>query len=71
MPERKVHPIVIKANELLEKMVTWRRLFHQHPELSFQEFGTSKFVAETLMKIGGLKVETGIGVETSVVATLT
>ncbi|MFP5114862.1 M20 metallopeptidase family protein [Bacillaceae bacterium C204] len=71
MPERKEHPIVIQANELSEKIISWRRLFHQHPELSFHEFGTSKFVADTLKKIDGLKVETGIGVETSVVATLT
>src|SRR4051812_20059756 len=71
MPECKNHPIVTQANELSERMVSWRRLLHQHPELSFHEFGTSKFVAETLKKIDGLKVETGIGVETSVVATLT
>jgi len=71
MPERKEHPIVIQANELSEKIISWRRLFHQHPELSFHEFGTSKFVTDTLKKIDGLKVETGIGVETSVVATLT
>ncbi|SMQ81693.1 amidohydrolase [Bacillus sp. OV166] len=71
MPERKDHPIVIQANELSERIISWRRLFHQHPELSFHEFGTSKFVAETLKKIDGLQVETGIGVETSVVATLT
>lgn len=71
MPERKEHPLVIQANELSERMVTWRRRFHQHPELSFHEFGTSKFVAETLKQIDGLTVETGIGIETSVVATLT
>ncbi|MDQ7860965.1 hypothetical protein RCO48_07910 [Peribacillus frigoritolerans] len=40
-------------------------------ELSFQEFGTSQLVAETLQKIDGMKVERGIGVETSVVGTLT
>ncbi|MCM3118397.1 M20 family metallopeptidase [Neobacillus sp. MER 74] len=71
MPERYDHPTVVQANELSDRIIEWRRLFHQHPELSFQEFGTSKFVAETLKKIDGLEVETGIGVETSVVATLT
>jgi amidohydrolase len=71
MSERNDHPIVVQAKELSEKIVEWRRLFHQHPELSFQEFGTSKFVAETLKRLNGIKVETGIGVETSVVATLT
>lgn len=65
------HPIVEQAERLLDKLVEWRRTFHQHPELSFQEFGTSQFVAETLQKIDGMIVERGIGVETSVVGTLT
>jgi amidohydrolase len=71
MPERYDHPTIVRAKELSERMVEWRQMFHQHPELSFQEFGTSKFVAETLKQIKGLKVETGIGVNTAVVATLT
>lgn len=71
MPERSDHPTVVHAKELSDKLIDWRRQFHQHPELSFQEFGTSKIVAETLRKINGIKVETGIGVETSVVGTLT
>ncbi|TDK62097.1 amidohydrolase [Bacillus salipaludis] len=65
------HPTAVQAKALSEQLIEWRRHFHQHPELSFQEFGTSQFVAETLKKIKGLRVETGIGVETSVVATLT
>jgi amidohydrolase len=71
MPENYNHPTVLHANELSERLVEWRRLLHQNPELSFQEFGTSNFVAETLERINGLKVERGIGVKTSVVATLT
>lgn len=71
MPERYDHPTVVHAKKLSERLVEWRRLFHQNPELSFQEFGTSKFVAETLERINGIKIERGIGVETSVVATLT
>ncbi|MFC0271497.1 M20 family metallopeptidase [Metabacillus herbersteinensis] len=63
--------ILEQANSLFNKLIEWRRTFHQHPELSFQELGTSKFVAETLQMIDGMKVETGIGVETSVVGTLT
>ncbi|MCP3739236.1 M20 metallopeptidase family protein [Rossellomorea sp. BNER] len=65
------HPFVEKVNSLFDQLVEWRRRFHQHPELSFQEFGTSQFVAETLQMIEGMKVEKGIGVETSVVGTLT
>jgi amidohydrolase len=62
--------IVENANNLFDQLSEWRRTFHQHPELSFQEFGTSKFVAETLRAIDGMQVETGIGVETSVIGTL-
>lgn len=65
------HPVVERVNQIFEKLISWRRTFHQHPELSFQEFGTSKFVAETLQQINGMKVERGIGVETSVVGTVT
>jgi len=70
MTELTVHPTVLQANELSAKLIEWRRMLHQHPELSFQEFGTSKFVAETLSNIAGMKVDIGIGVETSVVGTL-
>ena len=69
MPEH--HLIVERANSIADKLIEWRRTFHQYPELSFQEFGTSHYIAETLQKIDGIKVETGIGVETSVIGTLT
>ncbi|MFS0891412.1 M20 metallopeptidase family protein [Peribacillus frigoritolerans] len=65
------HPMVKQANYLFNQLIEWRRTFHQHPELSFQEFGTSQLIAETLQKIDGMKVERGIAVETSVVGTLT
>jgi amidohydrolase len=65
------HPMVKQANCLFNQLIKWRRTLHQHPELSFQEFETSQLVAETLQKIDGMKVERGIGVETSVVGTLT
>lgn len=65
------HPIIDQANSLFNKLIEWRRMFHQHPELSFQEYGTSQFVAETLQTIEGMKVERGLAVKTSVVGTLT
>ena len=50
------------------KVITWRRDFHQNPELSNREVRTSKLVAEHLRKLG-LEVETGIA-KTGVVALL-
>jgi amidohydrolase len=50
------------------KVVTWRRDFHQNPELSNREVRTSKIVAEHLRRLG-LEVETGIA-RTGVVALL-
>lgn len=67
----KIHPMVERANQLFDKLVEWRRTFHQYPELSFQEFGTSRYIAETLEHMEGMRVETGVGVPTGVVGTLT
>lgn len=66
-----IHPMVEQAMGLQAQLVQWRRMFHQHPELSFQEFGTSRYIAETLQKIEGMKVESGLGTATSVVGTIT
>lgn len=41
------------------RVVTWRRDFHQHPELSNREVRTSNVVADHLKKLG-LEVKTGI-----------
>ena len=40
-------------------IITWRRDFHQNPELSNREFRTSKIVEEHLRKLG-LEVQSGI-----------
>lgn len=45
---------------LFPQMVKWRREFHMHPELSFQELHTSARVAEILEQ-AGLEVRTGVG----------
>lgn len=65
------HPTFEQANKLAGRLAEWRRHLHQHPELSFQEFGTSRFVADVLKEIGGIEVETGVGLETGVAGTLT
>jgi len=44
------------AAELRELVVQWRRHLHQHPELSFHEEETARFVHETLEGFGGLEV---------------
>ncbi|KGA98179.1 peptidase M20 [Alkalihalobacillus alcalophilus ATCC 27647 = CGMCC 1.3604] len=59
-----------QASGIEQKLVQWRRYFHQFPELSFKEFKTAEFIATTLSSISGVKVEKGIGLETSVIGTL-
>jgi amidohydrolase len=45
--------------EVLPQVVTWRRDFHQHPELGMQETRTAKIVAEHLRGLG-MEVQTGV-----------
>jgi amidohydrolase len=47
------------SNDLSEQVVTWRRDFHQNPELSNREFRTAAIVAEHLKSLG-MEVQTGI-----------
>lgn len=54
------------ATALAPQLVTWRRDFHMHPEMGFQEVRTAGIVAEHLRNLG-LEVSTGIG-KTGVVA---
>lgn len=42
-----------------QKVIDWRRDFHEHPELSNREFRTSEIVAEHLKSLG-IEVTTGI-----------
>jgi amidohydrolase len=55
-----------EAEALFPQLVAWRRDFHQHPELGFQEVRTAGIVADHLRELG-LEVSTGIG-KTGVVA---
>ncbi len=48
-----------KIDEIESKTIEWRRYFHEHPELSNQEFETSKIIAKHLTDLG-LEVTTGI-----------
>ncbi|MDD9956094.1 MAG: amidohydrolase [Anaerolineaceae bacterium] len=60
-PDRLEH-----ARSLADRIVAWRRDFHMHPELGFEEFRTARKVAETLNELG-FEAETGVG-KTGVVA---
>ncbi|PPA69376.1 M20 metallopeptidase family protein [Jeotgalibacillus proteolyticus] len=65
------HPIKHQADQLASQLKEWRRTLHQCPELSFQEYETARIIAGALEKMDGVNVERGIGLETSVVGTLT
>ncbi|KAF6667573.1 amidohydrolase [Pantoea sp. EKM101V] len=53
---------------LLEDALRWRREFHRHPELGYQEQQTSQFIAEELAR-AGLQVFRGLA-GTGVIGTL-
>ncbi|MFO7633472.1 MAG: M20/M25/M40 family metallo-hydrolase, partial [Caldilinea sp.] len=55
-----------EANDLQAELVAWRRDFHMHPELGFEEVRTAGIVADHLRNLG-LEVSTGVG-KTGVVA---
>lgn len=60
--------ILSRASALESQFVSWRRDFHMHPELGFQEYRTAGRVAEILEQLG-CRVKTGVG-RTGVVADL-
>ena len=53
-------PIVNRIAEFHPEMTEWRRDFHQHPELGFEEVRTSGIVAAKLTEFGCDEVITGI-----------
>jgi amidohydrolase len=57
-----------EAYLLKDQLIAWRRDFHRHPELGFQEFRTSGIVAKHLSTLG-IEVQTGVG-KTGVVGLL-
>jgi amidohydrolase len=57
-----------EADQLKDQLIAWRRDFHRHPELGFQELRTSGIVAKYLSSLG-MEVQTGIG-KTGVVGLL-
>lgn len=57
-----------EATSIEDQIVAWRRDFHMHPELSFQEIRTAGIVADALRSLG-IKVQEKIG-KTGVVGML-
>ena len=54
-------PLLVEdVDEILPGVIADRRHLHQHPELAFHEFETSKFVAERLAAMGVEDIRTGI-----------
>jgi amidohydrolase len=49
----------VEAEALREKLVDWRRDFHRHPELAFQEHRSAGIIAQTLRELG-YDVQTGV-----------
>jgi amidohydrolase len=48
-------------DEIMPGVIADRRHLHMYPELGFQEFETSKFVAERLVSLGVDDIRTGVG----------
>jgi len=57
-----------RADALTEKVINWRRDFHQHPELGNQEKRTAAIIAKHLQSLG-IEVQTGVA-KTGVVGIL-
>ncbi len=60
--------IIERISGFADDLVAWRRDFHAHPEIGFEEERTSAIVAEKLAS-GGITVHRGIG-RTGVVGVL-
>ena len=57
-----------EAEVLRPKLVAWRRDFHMHPELSFQEYRSAEVIAACLNDLG-YEVQAGVA-QTGVVGLL-
>src|SRR6185503_16535568 len=64
-----MNPLVNEFQGRLETIKAWRHHFHKHPELSLEERGTAKYIAD-LVRSWGYEVVEGVG-KNGVVASLT
>lgn len=51
LPDDLYNDILTKSQQLFKQQVQWRRHLHQHPELSNQEFKTTRYIKDYLKKI--------------------
>jgi amidohydrolase len=58
----------VEAEGMRDQLVAWRRDFHMHPELAFEEHRTADIVAQHLKDLG-YRVQTGVA-ETGVIGLL-
>ena len=47
-----MRPWLERAQDLRDQLITWRRDFHQHPELAYEETRTAQIVADHLVALG-------------------
>lgn len=64
-----IHQIERQSQELLAELIDIRRYLHTHPELSFEEWNTTKFILKKLNEFGITSVEKVAG--TGIVALIT
>ena len=60
MDQTRMQRLLREARAIAPQLVAWRRDFHRHPELAYQEVRTSGIVAKHLGNLG-LEVQTGVG----------
>lgn len=60
-----------RAELIRGQLIEWRRAIHCQPELAFEEYQTSDYIAGVLQRIPGMEVRRGVGTPTSVVGRLT
>lgn len=60
--------VAVAATKIEQKVITWRRDFHQHPELGNHEFRTAEIIAKHLQSLG-IEIKTSVA-KTGVVGIL-
>lgn len=62
--------IMKKLDEKKDRIIEIRRYLHEHPELSFQEEETAKYISDFYKDVSVDSVETNFGGERGIVVTI-